>query len=114
MVSKGDRVWLVVDPDARVRQHVGTVTKVSPAGYTHIRWDGASNVVEVFSPDTIRFGRIKVVTGEDAKPRHDWIDTVPYVNTYADNLDPHCSICNVVQSDDNEFGPCFGKVTPSC
>ena len=102
----GARVWLVVDPDKRVRQHVGTVHKLSPAGYLHVRWDGATKVTEVFSPDTWKCGRIKVVTGDDALPRHDWYEVL-----YVGDADVRCARCNVFQSDENEFAACFGSDT---
>lgn len=70
-VKAGDRVRLT-DPDDPEWPELGTVLKVSPAGYVQLRWDGLEAYCGSYlSPRTAQ-RKLEVVTGEDARPRHDW------------------------------------------
>jgi len=70
-VTVGDRVWLVEDIEQHNRIVVGTVTTISPAGYVRVAWDESFPVESYFSPMTAAT-QLRVVTGRDALPRHDW------------------------------------------
>lgn len=101
-MTAGDRVWLVEDIEQHNRIVVGTVESVSRAGYVRVRWDeGAVYPESYFSPMTAP-AQLKVVTGDDALPRHDW-------DCQKDQVDPLCLCCGVVQTDANEHAPCRGN-----
>ncbi len=93
----GDRVWLVEDIDQHNRIVVGTVKRVSPAGYVRVWWDQMYPVSH-FSPASAPT-RLKVVTGDDALPRHDW-------DCRKNQIDPPCLCCGAIQTEENEHEPC--------
>lgn len=93
----GDRVWLVEDIEQHNRIVVGTVKHVSPAGYVRVWWDQVYPVSH-FSPASAPT-RLRVVTGDDALPRHDW-------DCQKNQTDPPCLACGVIQTDENEHAPC--------
>lgn len=92
MLVVGDRVWRVVDPDARIYQDVGTVESISQAGYIKVRWDGFGT--ELFTGAT---KDIRKAEGDDALPRHRWDGAEP---------DAVCLHCRALQTDENEFKAC--------
>jgi hypothetical protein len=75
---------------------VGTVKKCSPFGYTTVVWD--NGVEERYSPMNAALA-LREVIGDDALPRHMW-------NTDVDLDNPPCRVCSVIQTEENEFGPC--------
>lgn len=104
----GDRVWLVEDIEQHNRIVVGTVKAVSPMGYVRVWWDEVYPVSH-FSPASAPT-RLRVVTGRDALPRHDWDCRTTWT-------DPPCRRCGVRQTDGNEHDACEADdgrpVTPS-
>ena len=85
---------------------LGTVMKVSPTGYVSVEWD--SNVVvppSMHSPRTAQ-QMLRVVTGEEAKPQHDWelkvgANPKPYnVANY------QCTMCYEQLTDGNYLEKC--------
>lgn len=98
-MTVGDRVWLNEDVNLHNRIVVGTITKISQAGYTYVTWDEPTTYpVSHFSPYTAS-RELKIVTGDDALHRHDW-------DCEKDIKDPPCLRCGVIQTNDNENGPC--------
>lgn len=107
-MEKGDRVRLVNHAEVEFETslggspdehpcYLGTIIKRSPVGYTQVEWDSNHALPDWLSPDTA--ARIlQVVTGEDAKPRHDWVEL--------ERDDWRCSRCDVVQSDKNYWEVC--------
>ena len=85
----GDRVWLNEDIEQYNRIVVGTIAKVSPAGYVRVTWDqGAIYPASDFSPLTA-VRELKIVVGIDALPRHNW-------DCEKDQVDPPCLHCGVI------------------
>jgi hypothetical protein len=78
---------------------VGTVVKCSQFGYVRVRWD--NGIEDGYSPMAAAKA-LREVTGDDALPRHSWDLDI--------ELDPPCLICRVIQTDENEFGPCKPEV----
>jgi hypothetical protein len=101
----GDRVWLTEDVEQHNRIVVGTILSISPAGYTRVVWDQTiPNPESHFSPNSAA-EQLRVVTGDDALPRHDW-------DCRKDQTDPPCLRCGVKQTDANEHSSCtFDAVT---
>ena len=97
-MTVGDRVWLVEDINQHNRIVVGTVMRVSPAGYVRVEWDEPRYPKSYFSPLTATT-ELRVVTGLDALPRHEW-------DCQKDQVDPPCLHCGVIQTDANEHDPC--------
>ncbi len=98
-MTAGERVWLVEDIEQHNRLVVGTVERVSRAGYVRVSWDqGSIYPVSYFSPLAAIDG-LRVVTGDDALPRHDW-------DCEKDQIDPPCLRCGAIQTDANEHAPC--------
>lgn len=94
-----NRVWLNEDVEQHNRIVVGTVKSISPMGYVRVQWDEPNVYPEShFSPATA-LNQLRVVTGDDALPRHDW-------DCQKDQTDPPCLRCGVIQTDANELGPC--------
>jgi hypothetical protein len=96
-MTVGDRVWLNEDIEQHNRIVVGTVKKVSQAGYVQVWWDTVYPVSH-FSPMSAA-SRLKVVSGDDALKRHDW-------DCQKDQTDTPCLCCGVIQTDANEHAPC--------
>lgn len=98
-MTAGDRVWLNEDIEQHNRIVVGTIEKISPIGYVRVAWDqGQTYPVSHFSP--LRAAcELKIVTGRDALPRHDW-------DCQKDQPDPPCLRCGVIQTDANEHDAC--------
>lgn len=96
-MKAGDRVWLNEDIEQHNRIVVGTVKTVSQFGYVRVWWDEVYPV-SYFSPASAQT-RLRVVTGEDALPRHDW-------DCQKDQADPPCLRCGAIQTDANEHEPC--------
>jgi hypothetical protein len=78
---------------------VGTVISRSPFGYVKVLWD--NGMEDRYSPMLVH-ERIREVTGDDALPRHSWDLDVEF--------DPPCLNCKIIQTDENELGPCRGQV----
>lgn len=95
----GARVWLNEDIEQHNRIVVGTVKSLSPVGYVVVTWDEPTTYpTSHFSPLTAA-KELKVVTGRDALPRHDW-------DCQKDQPDPPCLRCGVIQTDENEHNAC--------
>lgn len=71
---------------------LGTVLRVSPAGYAVVCWDDGTE--GRLSPRTA--AALTVVTGDDARRRHDWTDG------------DVCARCLVAYAADRAGAPCFG------
>jgi len=95
-MTAGDRVRCTDDTFPAI----GTVVYVSPVGYARVAWDDGLPRESFFSPRTAERALV-VVTGDDAKPRHDW-DT-------EQRTDPHCVVCGAVQTRKNYAAPCQGS-----
>ena len=96
--NEGDRVWPRDDVEQGASFEVGTVERVSQAGYVRVQWDDGSR--EWFGPKT---NGLILVGGDDALPRHDW-DVQPVLNVPI--VDPPCRECGVIQNNENDRGPC--------
>lgn len=113
-MKKDDRVVLQDQRGSIMIPVLGTVKKITPAGYTHISWDDGSR--GVFSPVTA-CEKLKIADGEDAIPRHVW-------KSRRSGGDPaskgsyemitSCDTCGIEQDDENEFGPCVGCDCMDC
>jgi hypothetical protein len=77
---------------------VGTVMKCSQFGYVTVMWD---NGIQDRYPPMLVGQRIIEVTGDDALPRHMWDLDI--------DENPPCLRCRVIQTDENELGPCRGE-----
>lgn len=108
-MTAGDRVLHVNSECDDGWPALGTVQKVSPAGYVIVEWD--RNVVGMdtyFSPRTASV-TLAVVTGEDAVPYHDWEPKqgwdppLPKPYTPADYV---CGACAVEQTEANYLDRC--------
>lgn len=105
-MKKDDRV-ILQDQRGSIRIPVlGTVKKVTPAGYLHINWDdGCSGI---FSPVTAA-EKITIATGEDALPRHVWKSRRAGGDPASEGsfeMITYCDTCGIEQDDENGFGPC--------
>ena len=102
-ITVGARVWLNEDIEQHNRIVVGTVARISPAGYVIVAWDEPNTYsTSHFSP-LIAPQALKVVVGRDALPRHDW-------DCQKDQADPPCLRCGVVQIDENEREACEPEI----
>lgn len=89
-MKTGDRVMLVDETRGMTAYpQVGTVTIMS--SYAHVNWD--DNYHEIYVPDSLR-----VVTGDDALPRHEWDCKVIGEEV--------CQCCGVAQTEENYLGSC--------
>lgn len=79
---------------------MGTILKVSPAGYVQVAWDKGG--VGYFSPAGAF--RLNILAGRDALKRHWWTSE----GTYLRSVDVVCRRCGAEQTDENEFEPCKG------
>ena len=100
-MTVGDRVRL---NDGETFPKLGTITKVSPAGYVSVRWDQEPIRHAMYSPRGA-VEDLTVVIGRDALPRHDWSD--------ARYVEPSCYTCGLIQTEENDLEPCAPKETPS-
>lgn len=88
-MQAGDRVrW-----EGELGPMLGSVTKVSPMGYTHVQFDRGAHTT--FSPMSAA-AQLTVVTGDDALHRHDW-----------DLDDDICRRCLVRWSEERMDEPCY-------
>lgn len=95
--TTGDRVWPRDEWERGASFEVGTIERVSPAGYIRVRWDDFQ--YEWFAPRT---NMLILVAGDDALPRHNWdVGTLKHPNN-----DPPCRECGERQTDQNDRGPC--------
>ena len=74
---------------------LGTVLRVSPAGYVVVQWDDVDGEA-YFSPKTAE-SNFEVVTGDAALPRHDWTDG------------DLCCRCLVAYGAERADEPCHGQ-----
>lgn len=88
-MTPGDRVRFV---DPVYGPERGTVLTVSPAGYVGVKWD-SDGTVGSFTPRAAA-ERLTVLTGDDARPGHDWTDA------------DICGRCGASWSSDRAEEPC--------
>lgn len=98
-MTEGARVWLNEDVELHNRIVVGTIAKISAAGYVRVRWDEPHVYPESYFSPLTAADQLRVVTGDDALARHDW-------DCAKDQPDPPCLRCGMIQTDDNEHSPC--------
>ena len=90
----GSRVQFIEDNDTH-KGALGTVTKLTPVGYTHVEWDDGT--CGDWSPRMVPYC-LRICEGDDALPRHQW-------KLVTDDI-WRCEKCGVEQTDENEFGAC--------
>jgi hypothetical protein len=98
---------------------LGTVRKVSPAGYVIVDWDRSYDADSHLSPAGAA-KLLTVVTGDDALRRHDWegyigrtMREATVTQVVHGEAVTRCERCQVVQTDENEMAPCRVPLPPA-
>lgn len=93
-MNVNDRVRL---NDGETFPSLGTITKISPAGYTTVQWDANCCEIEGMWSPLGSLDNLTVVTGDEAKPRH-WGE--------GGMLDGKCLACKTEITEENYLKPC--------